>query len=830
MMRVVPATEYNDKEGGQLKMFKTKSQLFSALIMATAAVLFSTPVLANKSCKKYLAPKADKSASDRGLELYLTERPFEDILLSDPKKNLVTQHPFMAMNTAQRFYAMILAGGVEEREIFLTGKYPVYNLFSTPSKANDYNAIIGHEDKIHKGVVSYIRNSIDGFVKPPLLQGPHGTGKSLLIDIFKDASTYYSSHRPDFYFWTYEFVNLDKITSEPAFEMISNGRKMAPMRRSPLVLLPKSYQDMLLEFAKESVAALGVGSPKRPPAMDNKTERIRSAIIKHYLAEAGKTSFTDAEIVDILKKHVVLRRTALDGLLIDSQDKNFDLTSIFGTRDPMMWMDLGLEDPLSWTYGTIAKAEGGLLYLDEFYRNPSTLRDKFLRPLGKRGEVDMGGPDPLEVDMLVIMASNSASVQDVLKDPKGQAHLNRVVPFMFLWDTRPHNIVKILLLEYGQKFQANKLPLNSDSAPGPSELTRATLDDLFPPLIAKKPLLGTDGRYQLVGKDGAPFINPHTLMYMASVTAATRLHVDPKEALQQRESAGKVVQTDEFRNPITRVKILSGELEVRSPALLKELTDMSELLHDGEIGISARAFGTWFEAIMAKAGLPGQHNSMTPRLAMEVLQELLRSGAGDFSVGPELRAQWLGLASEVMREITIPKLNKDILTSMHESDDLGSTYIEISHELIAIGEDGTATQYMHPVSGEMEMINQSRLDEIKKIYSKISGGEVLSPKHLARFTHERVISGASEVEARNPTLMNSIVKYYADLDLRRFTLAQLLGASRGRAVEREVQDKYKEMWNNMTNKLGYDEVGLRDAMQIVRRYEDLEMLQKKKTQ
>ena len=820
--------QHNNREKGK-KMTKLRQLVWMVTLVATFWV---HPTFADKKddCALFLEPTGgtSRSSGDLALQAFLQERPFGDILLSNPKENLVARHPFMAMNAAQRLYSIIMDAGHEVRDVFLKGAVPRYNLFSVPSEVNGNEVIIGHEDKIHD-LVQKIEGAIKHRGKIPLLLGPHGTGKTMSQIILRNALTYYSLNQEQFQYWTYQFIKLDKIKA-PGLHLFPEGKLMAPLLDSPIVLLPSSYQEAVIGLAGDAVRGLDVGDPRPFLKIDPISARIRNDIIRHKLA--GKENVTDKDIVDALSEHVVLRRAVLgkDGMtpIIDAQGKDPDMKALFGGLNPLLHLEVEGGNPLAWNMGTVMRSNGTALFFDELYRNPPELLNQYLR-LFESGEVDLGSGDPVFVDAFIIAASNSANLRDIMGDAKGHASRDRVDPINYLWSVVPHKVAKTIL-HMSRNAYARELPLRSSGESADGEIASARsvkeesglLEELFPLLEESKPFLGTDGRYQLSLGDGGEeaFLNPHTLMFMANVVAATRMTFDPK-AVDRVKKGSEVRRIHEFKSPIARLRFLMNELEIDSSGRRKELLDMMELLDDGEKGISARDAAEWLNATRDAALMPGNGNSITPRLAKEVFLESLREGGIEHGNDPQLRAEWEALATEVMAQIIVPRLREDVQVGLQEPEELAAIYDEILAELVALGNDSSAELFRHPLTKRETPINKKRLDKVSEIYARLSGGRTLDSKHIGMFLLNQVSSGKGS-DVRHQPLEASIVEYLADIESARVPYGMLEQAANNVQISSEANGKYRSLAENLVNRKGYDQEGIKDAIAVIKEYEDLD--------
>ena len=819
--------------------------ILPALFTLTLNILFVPPSSAavkggakGDDCKKILSFGGKTKSRDEDINAFLSEKLITELLSPDPKKNLVAQHPFVAMSATQRMYAMVLAAGSEVRNPFLKGRVPIYNLFSTPSEINGYLAINGHENALNSKKDGGLNAFVQGLRKAtgakqdkvPTFEGPPGSGKTLIQTIFRNALNYFSRNDKRFYYWVYEVVNLEEIAKVYPEIRALPGKKFLPptQGRSILALLPKSYQDgvLKLDFVQKAVKSMGAGAPNPDLRLDSHTKLVRNLIVEYYskrrTGDEADTPLTDEEIVGYLSNHIRLRRVILgEGNMtpvIDSQGKNPNMAAIMGGRNPIFASLFGMGHPFATNVGVLGGADGSSVMFDEVPRNTKEFKNQLLR-FFQDGTLEVNG-QIYPLDSFIMAAANTENMDEMRTDSSltQRAFLDRLQFIRLPWSFIPHEVAKTTLMMSGGVV-VSKLPLSGKN--GGDVLTRTSLNELFPLLEEGKEFLGTDGRYKIVYKEAGSevFLNPHTLMLIATVAAATRISSDPKAAAQVKPMGGQkdihpIALMDEFKNPITRLRFLMGEFEMEEEGKRDLLFEISELLKEGEFGISARDANDWLQAVKRAALLPGNGNSMTPRLALEVFNNALNDGNIKHD-SPQQREEWKGLAKQVMAQIILPKLRADVLLSLHGSKDVERIYQEVISELSALSFNSAADKYHNPRSNKSDTIDRKRLDEVEKIYEKITG-RPLSPARMGMFFFNRKGKGQSSEDVREKGLERAIVEYLARIESSLISYSALEEASLGGTMESEVAAKYRTLWDNLVNRKGYDSNGVKDAIALVK--------------
>ena len=760
-----------------------------------------------------------------------------EMVSGDLAKNLAVQHPSIVMNAYQRAKAWVLSEPVSRipNPLYRAGEVNVFSIFSKGSANANRKRIIGMYPQIQT-LVDYIYAGAkgDGSVsKMPLYAGPAGTGKSEFLSILSLIATNLSLNSPDHYLYTYEWTGLEKV---PELHYILNytmidhkkvyDARPNPMKQSPFGLLPREVQDKVLALARTRVIDLVGVEPAPPRELNPQDEKIKNLLLAHYQrTDPTCAVLTPRKVVEILNKHVTIRRRLLTGSSafpkLGFQGRDVPYDQIFFKENPFVSTLKGPDDPMSYFLnGTVLAGEGGMVLNDEFYRNVPEYRDMFLDIVEDR-EVKRGGAPTVKLDALLVAASNDESIDHAIADGKSKAHIDRSRIIPMRWAIHPLEIAATMLLMKGE-FIIRQMPLQKDPsneavegepvAPTP-EMVPGNISELFPLPEKTETLLGPDRRFALWISDGpkAPpiLIAPHTLLYMAEVVSGTRIKTDVAAAAKQ--GSFHVINDAVFRNFIDREKVLMGKRTI-PPAQRAELHELHYLLKEGDTGISNRdAANAWLTAALAEASRPENGNTLTPQLAQKVFRRLLQEGGITVPGGSvKLRALWTNIDLAVVKSLLLPELEKDINIAInHGLGSVEDTYDQVIGEMMALATDKTAREY-EGANQQLRTINFGRLQEIEKLYAETHGRR-LEFTQLANFQFYY----GNQNKRRNEELFDVINMYISRHMTQVVSHSDILRFMRSKQGSSEVAGRFADMSDVMLHQLGYNQRAFEAALDLV---------------
>jgi hypothetical protein len=242
-------------------------------------------------------------------------------------------HPTTVMNAHQKLLSWIYSQRFYELPDY-PGKIAleVFPALSHPVTANHGRMIVGNYEEI-QSFVDFLRAGADesGSTSKMLLYvGPAGTGKSEFINVLSRVGAWATTQSPDFFEYTFEWTGLDQID---ALKYIGKKTFSTPLQESPLVLLPESLQEKVLELTKPKVQNLIGFDPKPIIRKPNpQSQFVRDAILTQYSKALGKKSLSNKEVVETLSKHLKIKRRVLtkeNFPKIDAQGRDVPYNELF---------------------------------------------------------------------------------------------------------------------------------------------------------------------------------------------------------------------------------------------------------------------------------------------------------------------------------------------------------------------------------------------------------------------------------------------------------------------------------------------------------------------
>lgn len=709
-------------------------------------------------------------------EAALRSYKLEDFLSADMSKNLAVIHPFTVANAAEKSYAMLTHVPPRMARDPLYGIKPtqVYPMLTGHELAGG-RMVVGNEEALDRFVLflgSLARGDRSG--KAFGFPGPAGTGKTELLYVIDNIERNLSKQDKYMQF-SYRFRGLDKIpvlrhmfkfdreTGKPNYAWIDPD-----MPRSPFTLLREDMQKSVLEKTLPEIRSkwnmtISKGWTKPEP----KTKAVIRAILEYKYPEIGEgiISVDDLtqeeylaainEFVVIVPKKTVQNKTEPQIIRAQTEDPNFEALFAKPNLLRQAFYTGGEFKDLAVDYtGQVFQQDGGLLMMDELYRNPESLLNLLLEVKQNRMvQTDYG--DPVEVDIVPIWNSNDESIEKAKEDMALKASIDRDQPnpMRLLLDPKQVESAALFQVEIS-KFDYRVL----------SETTMTPLREVFSQVY---PAPDEGGRTQSAYGRGALYYNaegrriliaPMALNYMAWLSAASRFEVNVEKMSRFAGELNMVTRDPSlFNSPITRLKIILGEREVNA-AEKQELYRISQLLEEGRYGISSRDIETWFKNAINIALREGR-GVLTPRMMDQAFGDAITNGEIKVAAG-EIRAYWLMLRNGVKEEIMLPRLEKDVRAIISgDGDKANRIYDEIEREFMALAEN-PGTTHVTPDDGSQPVaIMTERLDRIKALYRKKYGREF-----SANFLLRNLQSARRGQLKRDPQLLETVREFLADQD------------------------------------------------------------------
>ena len=787
----------------------------------------------------------DNSNSDYDdYKINLEEHSLLELIKSD--RSFLKKYPTNIMSSAQIIYAMIISEGVESQLIpGYDGSVPVYKIFSSDTAVTDNRRIIGHLEGI-KAVVAGIKSQAKGSktgVRVPLLVGTHGTGKSEFRNVIANALKNFtrSNDKKNFHMheisWKVnELLNIPDIKN--LISITKESEMRSPLHSSPFSILPQVYKDRISTQSNDILTINGEIFPYIEMQPDPISKDIRDAILRHFQSIRDEYTnnvletlgveykqdkdFSPEDEVRILSHYMVIRRVIMGEPgtvpLIEAQGDEVDYQGLIMGENPIIRMLKGASHPWSWDYrGGVLSGSRNLIFLDEFFRNESALRDVFLGIMESRVVTKSGAAPVVPLDTVIIAATNSANLDDVKVDPKSHAQINRMRTIPFEWNIHPVEIAKILLYmnEKGMKMKSLKEEeqlSEIDHYDYQGKFEAIDVDKLFPKVDYGKKILTPDARYNLIygsQEEDAVFISPHSIMFMADFIAATRMNTNVNEA-RSLKGQEQVIDDTIFKDVITRLKVLKNELNILA-SHQKELYELSIQLREGSFGLSSRVAATWLSEALEEARQEENDNTLTPVVLRKVFDRLAYEGSLEVP-NEATRLKWNALMDRVIKNILVEKLRNDIYSSFHNDGKADEIYEEIIREILSLSEDEEAKEYIGPNDQKM-IIDKERLQKVGEIF-KEKTGQSLAIQRIATFYLQQ--QSDSKNSSKNANLLGAINEYLATSLDRYITVKDLLNFAEKNSGSTSVRKQYKSVESVLVNNLGYNKRSILDALRVIK--------------
>ena len=771
-------------------------------------------------CNELLADVPAAKKADRDSEIRMETHNLLELIIADKDKNLAYQNIAIMMNSAQRVFALMEDMGYDEVSLYGTdGKIKVPRALSTASELNDFRMISGHELAL-TNIRFQILRAISNDSNVITVDGPHGTGKSEILAALGALLKNSTRDNPDYKFYTWEWTGLDQIDGLQDELPRINGKPVSELEldapENVMALLPDSYVDWLKDFTDEKVRAKTESGPKPFTELMPMSKRIREAIIEHYTVD-GKAP-TDEEIMKHLAKHVVVKRATLgEGknlANLDAQGRDWKPGELFMKENPIVSMNLGQGHPNSWELGIIPRAANSILFLDEFLRNQETLQDKFLTLFQER-KISQGGAPTIPLDMLIFVATNTANVQDVLSDPKGDARIDRLMKFLFGYTTEPQLIMQTMsLLKRGEMYVAD---LNDED----QSLTRiipekknqeSLITKIWPRAEIGEEVAKHHGEYTFYIGDGPNkiAISPHVIEFMSYVIAATRMKTDQEEARKIWNTS--VIDDDIFKDPVQRIRFFNGEKPEVNEARAADLARITRLMGEGHDGIVTREANRWMNYALARAGQPGKDNTLTLQIAMDSFKDLI---ADRDKFSEEQRLQYGLLADKVHQQLIVPAIEQDIHSVISQAGEgrLQELYEEFIYSELALTDDPTESVRVKLRNGDEKPVDKRFLELVEGAYQKATG-KPWSIDFIRRFEEMGGTLDRSKPLDIHKDIMEAVEAVYAHTTTTNLTFMESYLANKD-----DDATEYQTFERLMSQQYGYNLTGLEAAIDIVRQAE-----------
>lgn len=778
--------------------------------------------------KKVRAPIGPRRPTELERQQILAESHTLSALL---RTDLVLDNPLMIATAAQRLNAIhrLHPPGPGEYVGFSYQPVRSYPLYHSRLPVNGGNNLVGQWHAVEAFV-----QRVEGAATAPgqspkvlTLVGPPGTGKTLFTEIptnFLRHYSYFGREAGIGVLYTVEWFDLlkipelapyaSKIIGPDGMTTIGERPLRSEIMENPVALLPVEFQQEIRERVADRFEAVTGAEPLESWRIANpKNAEIRAAIIDHYRRTEGAGRPANAEqVLEWLDRHVRIVRHVLGGEgdfkpVIPYQDRDVNLAGLFVRENVRVAMRETAPTAFAYNWnGIVMQAHGGVLFVDEWQRQPTHLRNAFLG-LVQNGEFQTGGSPAVRLDLVIVFGGNPNSAEPGSTNPQDTAFQDRTTLTPMNRSVDPRDGLKLAMVmtdenrwyqrELGTTPREEWVVEPVDVARLlPARLQRARLQD------------GIAGRYALYYGRGENrvAIAPWTLELIAYTAAVSRMVTDRNRILSPIERLKHTVGKPIFSDPIARLRAWLGETPV-TQAQAEELEVLAGETGEGSGGLSPRDTWTdWLNRVLTRAAqLPGR--TATPRMAVEVFNERLSARAFGIEADPSRHAQ-LRMALELVVERVIrEKITQDLnrgIAAMDSGDLVDATYDGVIAQLVYLLENPGTADYSRAGS-------KAEFDAISQVYKKRIG----RPLAIAEFFTGLPSQTGSSAERHRP-LFDAIAAYYAEsrtesADFRALSLALRQGSQ----IDPVQRDRLQATVRFMEERLGYNEWAFAEGMALL---------------
>lgn len=747
-------------------------------------------------------------------------------LEKDPKQNFGVIHPSTILIGAQNYLRVLgIVPPIHTYGMYQASPITIYPIFHGEHPASKDTKLEGQ----YVAIMEMVRDLKDAALgkrggKVPMFLGPPGTGKTEIVNSLDRIRAYLTRHNPDFYEYTYEFVNLaeikrlqKKLSDDP--DMWSEETIVDEMGDSPFTLLRRDIQNEVLKMISPSLkqkTGFDVIAHTQP---NPQTSRIIEVIFQHYFPEIRNRTKTIDELspeeyLRVLSKHVRIFRknsssfgsSKLPSNLIRVQPKNPKYTQLFVSPDLNAALSFKIDDPLRYHYsGKILKLHRGIAGLDEFMRNDLGLMNTFLDGFqNKMIETEMG--PPVYLDTFFILTSNDESILHAKENGTPLALLSRFDPIPFLWNLEPMQIEATAILSVNEKlFSMRELPKEGESIAS-KPLSPLDIRKLYP-LPRGNQLARKIPHLVYFNDPGGPILlAPHALEMIALTAAASRFETRVAKFAEHKSELQFLSENfKKYTDPIQRLRVLLGQsnldLEVR-----RDLEKASNLLEEGRSGLGAREVALWFNTALHEAA-SSENRALTPRIVASSFRNLM--DRKKLSIAGKDRFEVLHLFELVKNEIILEELAGDIRRIVSgDGEKAQRLYDKIEKSIAARQVNPKATSFIPDNGGPPQVINDSELKKVFEHYKNRTQHE-----YNIAYLYQALQAGTPERKVRDSGLMQAIQDYLYETDMQiADSITDVTRYYRGEINTPEVAHQVMESQSRYAQN-GYDQGSFLEAVQ-----------------
>ncbi len=701
-----------------------------------------------------LSEEPETSGLDYSMDVFKVEE-----LFYPGEKNLAYRYPSIVMSAAQvskrliyRNYGNFTTPYIEVPEpTYRHKKVRIYGLFAAGSPTTNGRMIVDQYEATEE-VVNFVDAKAEGqkIGNIKVLQAGPGTGKTEMGYALDSAAINLAATDPNYaeisFRWKAPIAEIPYLRRAVSVDK-SSGKITLINQPIPndsiLGLFPKKmYEKIVAQAAGKVEAELNI-PPLPVPHLDPRNKQILQAVTEHFMREKGITdgnTITERQYLEMLEHYVELYRRTPDSVndsrIIRYAGENPNFGKIFAEEKLLTGSIYG-STPLGWDYGQVARANRGVVFWDELYRQSEEFINTGL-DISQNNVLSYGGSPGFTMDALHIGATNDESVDKIIKNSSTGvgASLDRADIIPMRQPIHPMQAAKIaLLLMMGD----NKLWVKDLNPQGSTEgeWRIGHLNEVITLPNERGVITGPDNRLAVKISPGGPdhrsavVMAPRTLILMGLIAAGTRIETDTKKLKEHtKDSSIASLNQQYFVDPEKRMQIILGMLSVDAP-IKAELTRLRDVLQEGREGISARDTEKWLRVVMdqAKRKYPNEPTA-TPAIVLERLnwamnkKKLIPKGSQD-------KSTWWNIARLMQHKFLVRFLLDDLRAiETGDPDRVRKLYDDVARDIVRLSSqvrDSARETDSEASVGDIVPIDWKRYDEIRKIFADQNNGQVLEP-------------------------------------------------------------------------------------------------------
>lgn len=704
------------------------------------------------SCDRMLIISDEASGLDFSIETFKVEE-----LFYPGEQNLAYRYPNITLSAAQvakrlidRPYGSFKTPYIEVLEpTYRSKKVRIYGIFSAGAPETGGRMIVDQYEALEE-VANFISAKAEGqkIGNVKVLQAGPGTGKTELGYTLDYAAINVGAQDPAYaelsFRWKPEIAEIPYLRRAVSIDKASGQITMinGPIPNDNLLgLFPeKMYRKIVAQAAPRIEAEMGL--PPSPVAvMDPRNQQILQAVTEHYMRQNGinnANEITERQYIQMLEKYVEIYRHRPDAVndsrIIRYAGENPNFGKIFA-EEKLLTASIYGSTPLGWDYGQVARANRGVIFWDELYRQSEDFINTGLDII-QNNVVSYGGSPAFTVDAIHLAATNDESVDKIMKNSSTGvgASLDRADTIPMRQPIHPLQAAKtaLLMMMGDNKLWIKDISSNSESG---SEWRLGHLNDVITLPNERGVISSPDNRLMVRISPGgfdhprAVTLAPRTLIFMGLIAASTRIETDFKKLKEHtKDSSLASMNQQYFVDPEKRMQIILGLLSVDAP-IKAELARLRDILQEGREGITARDTEKWFRSVLdqARRKFP-QEPTATPAIVLERLQWGLQKGKLK-PKGSQTVSDWWERARLMQHKFLVRFLLEDLRAiETGDPDRVRKLYDDVANDIIRLStqiresqrEGETAVQV-----GDVVPIDWSRFDQIRKIYAEQNNGQIL---------------------------------------------------------------------------------------------------------